>query len=511
MSNSITAKVIDTLSATAIAAACDVAPRTVGKWKQAGHLPHTDMTGETDYSGAIVELSKDSEYPVTRRQLFSDQMDLLKPGIVYKIPADMITPDPDQPREQIDYNKIYRLGENILQEGQESPISFRLNIDGRGKDGEPLILTHGERRLTAIQMTDGIDFVLGLLDTKEDGPAARILRQASDNEQREDLTAWDWACTFRKLNDMGIGPGKIANELAGRSIEGFSRSVISNYLRMFKMDERLQELVKSGWLPPGHTKYILGIKSDPVREAIAEDLVVVSKSDDPECPTTAELQTNILEAYRSFHHGLGTRGMGGYHIDVYNTFDHEEECDGCSHKINVNFQGENYYFCGLKSCWDSKYAAYQNQEDEEGGDHEETPEERRERLEQEEEWDRRRRISDAKRKHREAYSDQIKEAVTKDPDAQLAMIYLLETNYGDIPHPDDFSDNEDDTRAILARFKQDRDAMLKVLVDKCMDNLYEQDIDALAYMIEAEPYHEPSDEDVSQETDEQIDAFKEAS
>ena len=51
-----------------LAKACGVTPRAVIKWVEAGHLPRTEWTGESDYSTVIENITGGR---VTRDQLLS--------------------------------------------------------------------------------------------------------------------------------------------------------------------------------------------------------------------------------------------------------------------------------------------------------------------------------------------------------------------------------------------------------------------------------------------------------
>ena len=49
---------IKKIGLTPVARKCGIKPSSVSKWRNRGALPRTDYTGETDYAGAIAELSQ---------------------------------------------------------------------------------------------------------------------------------------------------------------------------------------------------------------------------------------------------------------------------------------------------------------------------------------------------------------------------------------------------------------------------------------------------------------------
>jgi hypothetical protein len=56
--NLITQAVFDAGSYIAIARHCCVTYQAVKRWERTGRLPRTDLTGETDYAGAIARATK---------------------------------------------------------------------------------------------------------------------------------------------------------------------------------------------------------------------------------------------------------------------------------------------------------------------------------------------------------------------------------------------------------------------------------------------------------------------
>jgi ParB/RepB/Spo0J family partition protein len=187
-----------------------------------------------------------------------------RPGIVYQIPCALLARDPDQPRVEFEPAALEALAADLVASGQQSPIMFRL---GPRNDGEAIVpqlyVVHGERRWRAAQLA-GLSAVAGILDPQDDHPghelpAERVLRQATDNDLHEPLSAWDWAYTIKRLTEPphNMRVGEIAKELTRRGIPGKSHSVVSTFLSLHRLPVWGQLAIQSGALTRSHAKYIL--------------------------------------------------------------------------------------------------------------------------------------------------------------------------------------------------------------------------------------------------------------
>lgn len=389
---------------------------------------------------------------------------------VYLIPLRQLRPDPSQPRVQFDEQKLQALADTLKEDGQETPIKFREASEEDGK-GPRLIIVHGERRWRAAKLA-GLKSLKAILDDKEDGHSARLLRQISDNTG-EPISPWDWVCALRTLKeDHGLKVQEIADELAKRGLKGFSRPVVSNYLRLLTLPESIQELIKSAWLTPAHGKYLLGIKSEKVAERVAEQLLDIHKEGE-EAPTTDALSSSIFFAYRNTHtclnHGIA--------------FDVETECKGChnQHKVKTSW-GADQLYCTLDTCREAKDAealaaakAERDKQKAAGGTDDEANKRESNRTE------------DLARRGawRKQVMDRIKQGTE---DEQLAVISVLV--YGE-------EDEALDMDSATARLQSDRSAMLAEMAAKCFDFLW-GDLEATTATALGLPYVSEETEDTGQ-------------
>jgi ParB family chromosome partitioning protein len=183
-----------------------------------------------------------------------------KPGQeVVQLRLDEIAPNPYQTRSRVDENYLAQLADSIATHGVLQPITVRPGSGGK------YLLIAGECRWKASKLAE-----------KETIPA--IVRVVSDqqaleltiieNLQREDLNCMDQAKAFQRLSEEF----RLKQEdIAIRT--GVNRSTVSNYLRMMRLPEPVQEQLREGALTFGHAKVLMAITSEPLLIRIAEQTV----------------------------------------------------------------------------------------------------------------------------------------------------------------------------------------------------------------------------------------------
>ncbi|MEW8200414.1 MAG: ParB/RepB/Spo0J family partition protein, partial [Candidatus Thiodiazotropha endolucinida] len=243
-SQNLVTQAIEIVGISKLTKACGLASRNAIKtWEKNGRIP---IDAETDYPGII---EHETYGQITRVDIWREQIDTLKPGIVYRVPVFLLNRDINQPRRVFDTYRLQDLALSLGKDGQETPIKF-IVVDGQ------LVIKHGERRWRAANIGK-IETLDGVLDVKEtETTHERIFRQIADNTG-EPLKPWDWVETFHQFHDDGMTDQAIADELASRGINGFSRSVITNYRRLLKLPKGIQEMIKEEFLTPSHGKEIL--------------------------------------------------------------------------------------------------------------------------------------------------------------------------------------------------------------------------------------------------------------
>jgi ParB family chromosome partitioning protein len=169
------------------------------------------------------------------------------------IPIDLVQRNPSQPRRHFDESELSDLSNSIRTHGVLQPILVRPLPDGKYE------IVAGERRWRAAQRAGlhNIPAVVRELNEVEVLEIAIV-----ENVQRTDLNPIEEAQGFQALIDRF---GRTQEEIA--EAVGKSRPHIANMLRLLKLPDDLQEMVRDGRLSSGHARAIL---TAPDQHALAQ-------------------------------------------------------------------------------------------------------------------------------------------------------------------------------------------------------------------------------------------------
>src|SRR6267143_784525 len=146
-----------------------------------------------------------------------------------------IQPNRYQPR--VDFGKLEGLVDSIRENGIVQPIIVRQEADGYR-------LIAGERRWRAAQIA------------------------LIENIQRKELNPIEEARAYEVLlNDLHLSHAEVAKRV------GRDRSSISNSLRLLKLSEKVQGLIREGSVSLGHAKAIMAIPDAETQIKVAEEVV----------------------------------------------------------------------------------------------------------------------------------------------------------------------------------------------------------------------------------------------
>jgi len=231
-------------------------------------------------------------------------------GKPLEILLELIDRNPFQTRTTFDPAKLTELAQSIAATGVVQPIIVRPLAGGRFQ------LINGERRLLA---------------SKEAGKPTipAIVRQVSDelamemtiveNLQRADLNPMEQARAYQRLsNDFKM----TQEQMALRT--GKERASVSNFLRLLRLPEGVQQKVEAGELSFGHARTLLGLQSPEQITAAAQKVMALSMSVrqtetyihglmNPELKAAKEQKTeppqdpNVHEAQDRLQRALGLR------------------------------------------------------------------------------------------------------------------------------------------------------------------------------------------------------------
>lgn len=176
-----------------------------------------------------------------------------------------IEPNHNQPRKDFDEKALSELAESIEQHGVLQPLVVRPLANGSYQ------LVAGERRWRAARIA-GLTEVPVVIKELTDEEVIEIAM--IENLQREDLNPLEEALGYRYMMDEL----KITQEQAAEKV-GKSRPAVANALRLLKLPNEVQEMVKNNLISPGHARALLGFDSDDMilqtaKMIIKEDLSV---------------------------------------------------------------------------------------------------------------------------------------------------------------------------------------------------------------------------------------------
>ncbi|MER6577073.1 ParB/RepB/Spo0J family partition protein [Nonomuraea sp. NPDC001023] len=170
-----------------------------------------------------------------------------------------IVPNPRQPREVFDDERLQELADSIREVGLLQPIVVRSVGGGQYE------LIMGERRWRACQQV-GLDPVPAIVRNTQD---TDLLRDALiENLQREQLNALEEAAAYQQLlDDFQATHEQLASKV------GRSRSHITNTLRLLNLPPEVQLRVAAGTISAGHARALLGLSNAEEQVELAKRIV----------------------------------------------------------------------------------------------------------------------------------------------------------------------------------------------------------------------------------------------
>jgi ParB family chromosome partitioning protein len=171
---------------------------------------------------------------------------------------DLIDPGFSQPRTIFDESSLNELAKSITANGVVQPILLR-------PKGERFELIAGERRWRAAERA-GLTRIPAIVRDVSDDKVLEIA--LIENIQREDLNPIEEASAYKKLIDtLGLTQETIAERV------GRDRSYVTNYLRLLKLPQDIQDLLQRGKISTGHARTLLGLEDVGVQRRIARKII----------------------------------------------------------------------------------------------------------------------------------------------------------------------------------------------------------------------------------------------
>jgi ParB family chromosome partitioning protein len=179
-------------------------------------------------------------------------------GEIQQIDIGLINPNPYQPRQSFDQERLEELAQSIKDFGLLEPVILR-------PIGESYQIVAGERRVRACQLA-GLSKVPAILRDYEDLQMMQVA--LIENLQRENLNPIEEAEGYQRLmKEFGFTQSKVAESV------GKKRSSVANTLRLLNLGEVERKLVQDGSLSLGHAKVLLSVTSEKRRAQLAQKVV----------------------------------------------------------------------------------------------------------------------------------------------------------------------------------------------------------------------------------------------
>jgi len=169
--------------------------------------------------------------------------------ILVKIPVELISPNPFQPRVNFDPVTLQELQKSILENGLIQPITVRRVGNNKYE------LISGERRLKACIAIGYRDIPAYII--KVDSEESMLAMALIENIQREKLNPVEIGMAYKRLMDeCHLTQEQIAEKV------GKDRTTIANSIRLLKLPKEILDSLISEKITSGHARALINIPSE---------------------------------------------------------------------------------------------------------------------------------------------------------------------------------------------------------------------------------------------------------
>ena len=165
-----------------------------------------------------------------------------------------ISPDPDQPRQHFNKEKLEELANSIRIHGVLQPIVVI-------RKGSKFLIVAGERRYRASKLV-GLEKVPAVV--RELSDQNRLELSLIENIQRDNLNVLEMAEAYSKLREQFNLTAKEIGERVG----GRSESAVLNTLRLLKLPQIVKDYIVSGELKEGQARPLLKIDEKTIKKIL---------------------------------------------------------------------------------------------------------------------------------------------------------------------------------------------------------------------------------------------------
>ena len=179
-------------------------------------------------------------------------------GVTY-LSLDRIKPSPLQPRENFNSQQLEELTQSIKEKGVIQPIIVR-------RQGDFFEIIAGERRFRAANLLS-LKEIPVIIREAEDKDALEL--SLIENIQRQDLNPIEEAYAYQYLIEKFQVGHEQLSEILGKA-----RVSITNTLRILKLPQEIQDMIKNGELTFAHGRALLEVEDTNQQRRLAKDVLV---------------------------------------------------------------------------------------------------------------------------------------------------------------------------------------------------------------------------------------------
>jgi ParB family chromosome partitioning protein len=177
------------------------------------------------------------------------------------VDIDLLSPNEQQPRIQMDGAKLDELADSIRANGIIQPIVVR-------RAGDAYRIIAGERRWRAAQKAGLLKVPVVVRDVAEAATDTLLELALVENIQRENLNPVDEALAYQRLADEhGMTQDQIATAV------GKDRSSVANVLRLLKLPDEVRNDLAGGALSMGHARALLGLSDSAAQRHASREVI----------------------------------------------------------------------------------------------------------------------------------------------------------------------------------------------------------------------------------------------
>ena len=181
-----------------------------------------------------------------------------KQGGILFINLEKIVPNPHQPRQDFNQEKIQELANSIEEHGILEPLIV-------SKKDSQWELIAGARRLEAAKKA-GLKQAPAII--REVNDEQKLAIALVENIQRDSLNPIEEACAYQSLSkQFNLTQEKISQKT------GKSRTAIANTLRLLSLPLEIQKGLAAGKISEGHGRVILSLSSPEKQRALYQEII----------------------------------------------------------------------------------------------------------------------------------------------------------------------------------------------------------------------------------------------